>query len=54
VRKVAQERVSSAKQGIEQSVGDAKSQIEDTSAELSSRVLAAVMPASVKPAEVAQ
>jgi len=54
VRKIAQERVSSARQGIEQSIEDAKSQIEDTSAELSSRVLAAVMPASVKPAEVAQ
>lgn len=54
VRKIAQERVSSARQGIEKSVVDAKSQIEDTSAELSSRVLAAVMPASVKPAEVAQ
>jgi F-type H+-transporting ATPase subunit b len=54
VRKIAQERVSSARQGIEQSIGDAKSQIEDTSAELSSRVLAAVMPASAKPAEVAQ
>jgi F-type H+-transporting ATPase subunit b len=54
VRKIAQERVSSARQGIEQSMGDAKSQIEDTSAELSSRVLAAVMPASAKPAEVAQ
>jgi F-type H+-transporting ATPase subunit b len=54
VRKVAQERVSSARQGIEQGVVEAKTQIEDTSAELSSRVLAAVMPASVKPAEVAQ
>jgi F-type H+-transporting ATPase subunit b len=54
VRKIAQERVSSARQGIEQSIWDAKSQIEDTSAELSSRVLAAVMPASAKPAEVAQ
>jgi F-type H+-transporting ATPase subunit b len=54
VRKIAQERVSSARQGIEQGVVEAKSQIEDTSAELSSRVLAAVMPASVKPAEVAQ
>jgi F-type H+-transporting ATPase subunit b len=54
VRKIAQERVSSARQGIEQGVVEAKSQIEDTSAELSSRVLAAVMPASVKPAEVAR
>ena len=54
VKKAAQERVSSERKGIEQSVVDAKSQIEDASAELSSRVLAAVMPASVKPAEVAQ
>ncbi|HEY2040664.1 MAG TPA: hypothetical protein VGG95_13415 [Edaphobacter sp.] len=54
VRKSAQERVSSARQGIEQSVTEARAQIEDNSAELSSRVLAAVMPASAKPAEVAR
>ena len=44
VRQATQERIRAAKQGIELSVADARSQIEGTSAELSSRVLAAVLP----------
>jgi F-type H+-transporting ATPase subunit b len=46
-RQGAQERVLGAKQGIEQSVVEARTQIESTSVELSSRVLAAVLPARV-------
>lgn len=52
-RQGAQERVRGAKQGIEQSVADARTQIEAVSVELSSRVLAAVLPAQVA-TEVAQ
>lgn len=44
VRQATQERIRTARQGIELSVADARSQIEDASAELSSRVLAAVLP----------
>jgi len=51
VRQTAQERIRSAKQGIEQSVSDARTQIETTSTELSSRVLAAVLPAEVAATE---
>lgn len=54
VRKTAQDRVATARQEIEQSVGQAKVQIEGTSAELSSRILAAVLPTGVATAEVAQ
>jgi F-type H+-transporting ATPase subunit b len=46
-RQATQERVRNAKQGIEQSVADARTQIEGVSADLSSRVLAAVLPAEV-------
>jgi F-type H+-transporting ATPase subunit b len=44
VRQATQERIRAAKQGIELSVTDARGQIEGASAELSSRVLAAVLP----------
>jgi F-type H+-transporting ATPase subunit b len=54
VRKSAQERVGSARQGIEQSAVEARAHIEVTSSELSSRVLAAVLPANVNAAEVAR
>jgi len=46
-RIATQERIRAAKQGIEQSVADARTQIESVSAELSSRVLTAVLPAEV-------
>jgi F-type H+-transporting ATPase subunit b len=46
-RQATQERVRTAKQGIEQSAADARTQIESVSAELSSRVLSAVLPAEV-------
>lgn len=51
VRKAAQERIRGAKQGIESSVAEARNQIEGASAELSSRVLAAVLPAGVASTE---
>ena len=51
VRQTAQGRVRIAKQDIEQSIADAKAQIESISAELSSRVLAAVLPAEVAATE---
>jgi F-type H+-transporting ATPase subunit b len=47
VRQASQERVSSARQGIEGSIVEAKAQIEGASTELSSRILAAVLPAEV-------
>ena len=52
VKQTAQERVRGAKSTIEQSVADARNQIESASSELSSRVLAAVLPASVASTEV--
>jgi F-type H+-transporting ATPase subunit b len=53
VRQAAQDRVRGAKQGIEQSAADARNQIEGASAELSARVMAAVLPVGVA-AEVAR
>jgi F-type H+-transporting ATPase subunit b len=47
VRQAAQEKVRGARQGIEQSAADARTQIESVSTELSSRVLAAVLPSGV-------
>ena len=46
-RQAAQMRVGAAKQGIDQSVADARQQIENASTDLSSRILSAVLPASV-------
>ena len=43
-RKATQEQIHTAKQGIEVSVADARAQLEGAGAELSSRVLAAVLP----------
>jgi F-type H+-transporting ATPase subunit b len=54
VRQLSQQRVSSARQGIEQSVADARTQIEIASSDLTARVLAAVLPATVATTEVAQ
>ena len=53
-RQHMQERVRGARQDIEQSAQEARLQIVAVSDELSSRVLKAVLPASVLPAEVAQ
>lgn len=53
-REAAQANVATAKQGIEQSVATAMAQIEGVGAELSSRVLAAVLPAEVAATEVAR
>jgi len=54
VRQSAQQRVGSARQGIDQSVVEARAQIEIASSDLSARVLAAVLPSGVVAAEVAQ
>jgi F-type H+-transporting ATPase subunit b len=54
MRQHTQERVRGARQEIEQSAHDARLQIVGLSDELSSRVLKAVLPASVRPTEVAQ
>ncbi len=55
VRQATQERIRAARQDIEQSATTARSQIEGMSAELSSRILSAVLPAGiVQPEEVAQ
>jgi F-type H+-transporting ATPase subunit b len=54
VRDHMQERVRGARQEIEQSAQEARLQIVATSDELSTRVLNAVLPAGVRPTEVAQ
>ena len=54
VRQHTQDRVRGARQEIEQSAHDARLQIVGLSDELSSRVLEAVLPAGVRPTEVAQ
>jgi F-type H+-transporting ATPase subunit b len=54
VRQQMQERVRGAKQEIEQSAQEARVQVEKLSDELSSRILSAVLPANVRPTEVAQ
>jgi F0F1-type ATP synthase, subunit b len=54
VRQATQERIRAARQGIEQSVVEARTQIESVSGELSSRVLAAVLPAEVAATEAAR
>lgn len=55
VRQVAQQRIVAAKQEIEQSAVAARTQIDGMSAELSSRILAAMLPAGMaQPEEVAR
>ena len=54
VRRHMQERVRGARQEIEQSAQETRLQIVAMSDELSSRVLNAVLPAGVRPTEVAQ
>jgi len=55
VRQIAQERIRAARQEIEQGATAARTQIESMSAELSARVLNAVLPAGItQPEEVAQ
>ena len=54
VRQHTQERVRGARQEIEHSAQEARLQIVGMSDELSSRILNAVLPASVRPTEVAQ
>jgi F-type H+-transporting ATPase subunit b len=54
VRQATQERVRTARQEIERSVVDARTQVESVSGELSSRVLAAVLPAEVAATEAAR
>jgi F-type H+-transporting ATPase subunit b len=52
VRQAAQERIGSARREVEQGTVEARTQIERTSAELSAKVIAAVLPANVAAAEV--
>jgi F-type H+-transporting ATPase subunit b len=54
VRKHTQERIQGAKTEIDQSAQDARLKIVSSSDELSSRILDAVLPAGVRPTEVAQ
>lgn len=55
VRRATQQRILAAKLDIEQSATTARAQIEGMSAELSSRILSAVLPAGItQPEEVAQ
>ncbi|MBN9616853.1 MAG: hypothetical protein BGO25_06585 [Acidobacteriales bacterium 59-55] len=55
VRQATQERIRAARLDIEQSAAAARQQIEGMSAELSSRILGAVLPAGIaQPEEVAQ
>lgn len=54
VRQAAQERIGSARREVEQGAVEARTQIERTSAELSAKVIAAVLPANVAAAEVAR
>jgi F-type H+-transporting ATPase subunit b len=54
VRQAAQERIGSARRDVEQGAVEARTQIERTSAELSAKVIAAVLPANVAAAEVAR
>ena len=54
VRQHTQERVRGARQEIEQSAQEARLQIVGMSEELSTRVMNAVLPAGVRPTEVAQ
>jgi F-type H+-transporting ATPase subunit b len=54
VRQHTQERVRGARQEIERSAQEARLQIVGMSEELSTRVLKAVLPAGVRPTEVAQ
>jgi F-type H+-transporting ATPase subunit b len=54
VRKHTQERIQGARQEIEQSAQEARLQIVGQSEDLSRRILNAVLPAGVRPTEVAQ
>jgi F-type H+-transporting ATPase subunit b len=54
VRQAAQERIGSVRQEVEQGAVEARAQIERTSAELSAKVIAAVLPANVAATEVAR
>ena len=54
LRQQTQERIHGARQEIEQSAHEARLQIVRVSDELSSRILNAVLPAGVRPTEVAQ
>jgi F-type H+-transporting ATPase subunit b len=54
VRRSAQERVAAAREEIERGVSEAKVHIEGASNELSSKILAAILPAEVSAGEVAR
>jgi F-type H+-transporting ATPase subunit b len=54
VRQATKDRVNGAKQEIDQSAQEARTQVEKLSGELSASILAAVLPANVHATEVAQ
>ncbi len=54
VRRATQDRVRVARQEIEESASEARVHIEGSSAELTSRILHAVLPAGIVPKEVTQ
>jgi len=54
VRQASQERIRVARQEIDNSAADARRQIDDVSGELSSRIMAAVLPSGVAATEVAR
>lgn len=54
IRDSAANRIGEARREVEQSTATAKSQIESMSSELSSRILAAVLPPGVQKTEAAQ
>ena len=54
VRQAASERVKTARAEIDSSAATSRSQIESLSAELSAKIIAAILPAGVSPTEAAQ
>ena len=54
VRQMAQEKIKTARQEIEQSASVAKTQIEGTSSDLTAQILKAILPAGISASEVVQ
>jgi F-type H+-transporting ATPase subunit b len=54
VRQMAQEKIRTARQDIEQSASTAKTQIEGTSEDLTAQILKAILPAGISASEVVQ
>jgi F-type H+-transporting ATPase subunit b len=54
LRQMAQEKIKTARQEIEQSASVAKTQIEGTSSDLTAQILKAILPAGISASEVVQ